>query len=439
MEEQRSVVSETAKQERDIPPRWDWVEPLVWTDKMLAALERGVKGGKWFSLIDKVWSTPNLQSAWKKVAANRGSAGIDNISIKHYRRHAEQRLNRTSALLKLDKYQPSGVKRVWIDKAGSKEKRPLGIPTVTDRVVQTALRNVIEPIFESDFCEYSYGFRPHRSCKDALRRVDRLLKKGYKYVVDADLKGYFDSIPQDRLMKLVEEKIADSRILALLNKYLSQKVIDTASSWTPETGTPQGAVISPLLANIYLNPLDWLMLCKGYEMTRYADDFVVMCKTQTEADNALEMIKEWTESVGLTLHPTKTKIVNADEDIFEFLGYQFKQGMKFPSDKSIDKFRDKIRKHTRRSNAHSLQTIIERIKPIQRGWFEYFKHCHRTTFPDQDGWVRRRLRSVLKKYDKRKGIATTRRDNIRYPNKTFDNCGFFSLVRAHRELCQSLK
>jgi RNA-directed DNA polymerase len=407
MEEQRSSVPETATQERNIPSRWDWVEPLVWTDKMLAALERGVKGGKWFSLIDKVWSIPNLQSAWKKVASNRGSAGIDNVSIKHYRRHAEQRLNRTSELLKHDKYQPAGVKRVWIDKAGSKEKRPLGIPTVTDRVVQTALRNVIEPIFELEFSEYSYGFRPHRSCKDALRRVDGLLKIGYKYVVDADLKGYFDSIPQDRLMKLVEEKIADSRVLDLLNKYLSQKVIDTAASWIPETGTPQGAVISPLLANIYLNPLDWKMAVSDFAMTRYADDFVVMCKTQAEAEIALEMIKEWTESVGLTLHPTKTKIVNADEDIFEFLGYKFKQGMKFPSDKSITKFRDNIRKQTRRTNAHSLRTIIERIKPIQRGWFEYFKHCHKCSF--------------------------------RYPNKTFDNCGFFSLVRAHSELCRSLK
>lgn len=439
MEEQRSAVPETAKQERELPAQWEWVEPLVWTDKMLAALERGVKGGKWFSLIDKVYYIPNLQSAWKRVAANRGSAGIDNISIKHYRRHAEKRLNRSSELLKQDKYRPAGVKRVWIDKAGSKEQRPLGIPTVTDRVVQTALRNVIEPIFEHGFCQYSYGFRPRRSCKDALRRVDGLLKQGYKYVVDADIKGYFDSIPQDKLMQLVEEKIADSRVLALLNLYLSQKVIDTASSWTPEAGTPQGAVISPLLANIYLNPLDWLMLGKGYEMTRYADDFVVMCKTKEQAEAALETIRTWTEEVGLVLHPTKTKIVNADEDIFEFLGYKFKQGMKFPTDKSIKKLRDNIRKHTRRTNGNSLQTIIKRITPIQRGWFEYFKHTHRKSFPEQDSWIRRRLRSILKKYEKRKGIATVHNDNIRYPNRIFDSCGFFSMVKAHRELCQSLK
>ena len=439
MEEQRSSVPDKAKQERTHLSPWDWVEPSVWTDKMLAALERGVKGGKWFSLIDKVYYMPNLRSAWKKVAANRGSAGIDNVSIEHYRRHAEQRLNRSSILLKDNKYHPAGVKRVWIDKAGSKDKRPLGIPTVTDRVVQTALRNVIEPIFEQEFCQYSYGFRPHRSCKDALRRVDGLLKQGYKYVVDADIKGYFDNIPQDKLMQLVEEKIADSRVLKLLNQYLSQQVIDTMASWTPEAGTPQGAVISPLLANIYLNPLDWLMLDKGYEMTRYADDFVVMCQTKEQAEEALETIKVWTEEAGLVLHPSKTKIVYADYESFDFLGYRFTQGIKYPSEKSLKKFRDNIRRHTRRCNGKSLEQIIARLKPIQRGWFEYFKHSHKYTFSGQDKWIRRRLRSILKKREKRSGISTIGYDHFRFPNSTFDNCGFFSMVKAHRELCQSLK
>ena len=438
MEEQRSLVPVKTKQEREIPPQWDWIEPLVWTDKMLAALDKGVKGGKWFSLIDKVYYEPNLISAWWKVAANRGSAGIDNVSISYYQKHAGQRLIRTSELLKQDKYRPAPIKRVWIDKAGSKEKRPLGIPTVTDRVVQTAVRNVIEPIFEKDFCEYSYGFRPHRSCKDALRRVDGLLKQGYKYVVDADIKGYFDNIPQDKLMQLVEEKIADGRILALIKLYLSQKVMDTVSSWIPEAGTPQGAVISPLLANIYLNPLDWLMLDKGYKMTRYADDFVVMCETEAEAITALETIRIWTEEVGLTLHPDKTKIINSEHEIFDFLGYQFNKGKKFPSKKSLKKFKDKIRKKTGRSNQYSMRAIIAQIKPIQRGWFEYYKHCYHTEFPGVDGWIRRRLRSILKRRERRYGIATAK-DNAKYPNITFDRCGFFSMARAHSKLCQSLR
>jgi RNA-directed DNA polymerase len=432
-------VPETAKQEREIPPQWKWVEPSVWTDKMLAALEEGIKGGKWFSLIDKVYAIPNLEAGWKKVAANRGSAGIDNVSIKHYKRHAATRLKRTSVMLQKGIYQPSGVKRVWIDKPGSKEKRPLGIPTVTDRVVQTALRNVIEPIFEIGFAEHSYGFRPNRGCKDALRQVDGLLKQGYVFVVDADLKGYFDSIPQDKLMMRVGEKIADGRVLDLINDYLNQKVMDTTSTWTPEAGTPQGAVISPLLANIYLNPLDWLMSDKGYKMIRYADDFVVMCRSRKEAEIALSIVAEWVSNAGLVLHPEKTKILDAETEAVEFLGYRFYKGKKYPRQKSINKFRDSIREHTRRNNAHSLESIIDKIKPIQRGWFEYYKHCSKTVYPDMDGWVRRRLRSILKRRNRQKGVATTYADNFRYPNHIFDTAGFFSLTKAHQELCQSLK
>lgn len=437
MERQRSLVSEMTKQEREA--QWDWVEPSVWTDKMLAALENGVKGEKWFSLIDKVWRISNLQSAWEKVASNRGSAGIDKVSIKHYKRHSEERLNRTSELLKHNHYKPNGVKRVWIEKSGSKDKRPLGIPTVTDRVVQTALRNVIEPIFEKDFAENSFGFRPHRGCKDALRLVERYLKQGYSHIVDADLKGYFDSIPKDKLMKRVEEKIADGRILELIGLYLEQEVIDTASRWTPEAGTPQGAVISPLLANIYLDSLDWLMANSGFTMIRYADDFVIMCQSEEEAELALQKVTVWVNDSGLTLHPTKTKIVNADKEPFEFLGYKFKFGKKYPTDKSIKKYKDKIRSYTRRTNAHDLRTIINKLKRTQVGWFEYFKHSNKWVFEDLDGWTRRRLRSILKKRDKRRGIATSGRDNRRYPNEIFDNCGFFSLARAHRELCRSLK
>lgn len=439
MEEQHSSVQKTAKQEREIPPQWKWVEPSVWTDKMLATLEQGVKGGKWFSLIDKVYAVANLESAWKKVASNRGSAGIDDVSIRHYKRHAAARLLRTSELVQNGTYKPSGVRRVWIDKAGSKDKRPLGIPTVTDRVVQTALRNVIEPIFEQGFAEHSYGFRPKRGCKDALRQVDRLLKQEYSYVVDADLKGYFDSIPQDKLMRLISEKIADGRVLKLINDYLGQQVVETASTWTPETGTPQGAVISPLLANIYLNPLDWLMANKGYRMIRYADDFVVMCKEQGEAEEALKIIQLWVESVGLTLHPEKTKILDAKADAIEFLGYRFYQGKKYPRKKSIAKFQDSIRKHTKRTNAHSLEKIISLLKPIQRGWFEYYKHSESVVFTALDGWTRRRLRSILKKRDHRRGIATSGKDNLRYRNKIFDKAGFFSLARARQELCQPLK
>ena len=443
MKDKCSLVSEKTKQEQDteiceIRQRWQWVESSIWTDKMLTALEKGVKGGKWFSLCDKIFDSANLFNAWLKVRANKGGLGIDNISIEKFRRHAESNILKLAEKLRNDSYRAQAVKRVMIDKPGSNEKRPLGIPTVIDRIVQTAIRNVIEPIFEKDFAEHSYGFRPGRGCKDALRVLDKYLKEGYQYVVDADLKGYFDTIPKDRLMNLVQMKIADGRVLKWIEMYLNQSIFDGVKTWTPETGTPQGAVLSPLLANIYLDPLDKLMANKGYNMIRYADDFIVICKTREASLKALEIITEWTIENGLILHPEKTKILDAEVDSIEFLGYRFFKGKKYPKDKSIKKYRDSIRKHTRRTNSSSLAQIIKKITPIMRGWFEYYKHSYKTTFPEIDGRTRRRLRSILKKYEKRSGIATTYRDNIRYPNKIFEDAGFFSLTKAHQELCRSL-
>src|SRR5258705_3546024 len=215
---------------------------------MLAALEKGVKGGKWFSLMDKVWKMENLQSALRQVERNQGGAGVDGQSCEAYRKASPQRLPQLQAKLMNGSYQPAPVKRVWIEKLGSKELRPLGIPTAQDRVVQTALRNVIEPIFEHDFAEHSYGFRPGRGAKDALRRVDQLLQSGRTWVVDADLKGYFDSIPQNKLMEVLTGKISDGAILELIQRFLRQGVMESAKEWKPtEEGTPQGAVISPLL------------------------------------------------------------------------------------------------------------------------------------------------------------------------------------------------
>jgi RNA-directed DNA polymerase len=242
-----------AKQGREVSPKWEWTEASVWTERMLETLERGIKGGKWYSLMDKVWKLENLQSAMGQVNRNGGAAGVDGQQCSDYLRGSPERLPRLQEMLQQGEYQPKPVKRVWIPKLGGKELRPLGIPTVEVRVVQTALRNVIEPIFENIFAEHSYGFRPGRGAKDALRRVDQLLKTGRNWVVDADLKGYFDSIPQDKLMRAVEEHIADGAVLGLIESFLKQGVMESGKEWQPtETGTPQGAVISPLLANIYL-------------------------------------------------------------------------------------------------------------------------------------------------------------------------------------------
>jgi RNA-directed DNA polymerase len=239
---------------------------------MLTALEDGVKGGKWFSLIDKVSSKANLRASFRKVKANKGSAGVDHVTIEMFEIHLEENLERISRELISGDYQPQAIRRVWIPKAGSRKKRPLGIPTVRDRVVQGALRHVLEPIFEAEFAPESYGFRPGRGAKDALRRVWEWLKDGYTYVVDADLESYYDTIPRGPLLRRMTEQVADGKVLDLVEKYLRQEVMDSAKQWTPERGTPQGAVLSPLLSNIYLNTLDHLMVEKGYRMVRYADD-----------------------------------------------------------------------------------------------------------------------------------------------------------------------
>ena len=270
---------------------------------MLATLATGVKGGKWHSLIDKLYPIPTLRAAFAAVSANHGAAGVDHVSIERYASDLDANLGRLSEALRAGTYRPQAIRRHYIPKSGSQEMRPLGIPTVQDRVVQTALRMVLEPIFERDFAAQSYGFRPNLGCKDALRRVDELLKAGYVHVVDADLKSYFDTIPKDRLLALVAGKVADGRVLALVEAFLGQSVLEDTQEWVPEQGTPQGAVISPLLSNIYLDPLDHLMAGQGFEMVRYADDFVVLCRSPEEAADALAVVRDWTAQAGLTLQP----------------------------------------------------------------------------------------------------------------------------------------
>jgi len=352
----------------------------VWTEPMLTTLERGIKGNKWFSLIDKVWSDRTLELAWEKVKSNAGACGVDGITIGRFEKDSQSRLLAVKEHLKQGTYQPKPVKRVWIDKPGSAEKRPLGIPTVTDRVVQAAVRMVIEPIFENRFAETSYGFRPGRGCKDALRQVENLLHAGHTHVVDVDIKGYFDAIPHDRLMALVREHVADGRVLGLIEGFLKQGVVE-GTNWqeAKEEGTPQGGVISPLLANLYLNPLDWLMAGKGFSMVRYADDMVVLCQSQEEAERALETLREWMGGAGLTLHPEKTRLVDMSlaDSHFDFLGYRFKRTkrgrlMRLVRPKSKQKLRATLRPKTKRANGRSMETIIKDVNQTLRGWYGYF-------------------------------------------------------------------
>jgi RNA-directed DNA polymerase len=305
-------------------------------------------------------------------------------------------------------------------------------------VAQAALRLVIEPIFERDFVPHSYGFRPERGCKDALREVDRLLKAGYTHVVDADFKAYFDSIPHKPLLTDIGQYIADGRVMELLEAFLKQDILEGLDLWTPEQGSPQGAVISPLLANLYLHPVDVAMAKAGFEMIRYADDLVVLCRSEAEAHKALDHLRQLATERGLSLHSEKTRLVDVSVPGvgFDFLGYHFERGTRWPRKKSLRKVKDAIRTKTKRSNGHSLPVIIEDVNRTLRGWFEYFKHSRKWTFPAMDQWIRRRLRSILRGRKGLKGISRGL-DHRRWPNEFFREHGLFSLVEAHRTLLQS--
>jgi len=406
-------------------------EATVWTDRMVSALIDGVKGGRWFSLIDKVWAPATLALAWTKVLANQGAAGGDGQSLERFAANPEKYLGELSVALKDGSYRPQPVRRVEIAK-GDGGTRPLGIPAVKDRIVQAAVKLVIEPIFEASFCEGSYGFRPGRGCHDALREVDGLLEEGFTFVVDADLKGYFDSIPHDRLMERVEERLSDGRILDLLRSWLTADVLKGAERWTPTAGAPQGAVISPLLANIYLHPLDERMAALGYRMVRYADDFVVLCQSREEATAALAEICRWVEDNGLCLHPDKTHVGDCRQsgEGFDFLGYRFEAGRRWIRKKSLKRIRDGIRAKTGRSRGDSLACIVAELNLMLKGVFGYFKHAFPGELETLDGFIRRRLRALLRKQDKRPAFGRSLIDHVRWPNNFFAEAGLFALHTA---------
>lgn len=442
-----SGVSATSMQgEEDLWQRHK-AERGVWSEKMLVALQNGVKGNVWFSLVDKVCAERTLRLAWEKVKSNAGACGVDGMSVEHFAKDSEKRLLALNKRLKEGTYEPKPVKRVMIPKAGSAELRPLGIPTVEDRVVQTAARMAIEPIFEREFAPQSHGFRIGRGCKSALRRVDELLKSGLNHVVEVDIKGYFDNIPHDKLMELVRERVADGRVLKLIESFLKVGAMEMGEieAEEQEKGTPQGGVISPLLANIYLNPLDWKMNKAGHEMVRYADDMVILCRDAEQAETVLSELRKWASQAGLTLHPEKTRIVNMGQpgEHFEFLGYKFWRSKKsgevdrYIRPKSEKKFKEGIKPLTKRASGYSLREITERLKPKLQGFYGYFKHTSASALRQVDGWVRGRLRSILRKRAGGKGRGRGK-DHQKWSNDYFTKHGYFSLEAAWREEITSL-
>jgi RNA-directed DNA polymerase len=400
-------------------------------------LENKVKGGKWHALIDKVYAELNLYTAARKVTANEKAAGVDGQSCTAFEEHLLVETRQLAEQIKAQTYRPSAVRRVHIPKPGRpNETRPLGIPTVRDRVVQRAIVNVIEPILDHQFHERSFGFRHGRGAHDALRIVEQKLQEGYVYVVDADLKGYFDTIPKDRLLALVKGHISDSRMLHLVKMFLDQSILEELHEWTPIAGVPQGAVLSPVLANLYLNPLDHQLSQAGFEMVRYADDFVILCRSQAEAEAALQMVREWVETAGLTLHPTKTKIVDSRVESFAFLGYSFRGDKIYPRRESLAKMKARIKELTPRKRPGSLKSIATELSRVLRGWFGYFRHCRWTIFKQLDGKIRSRLRRLLLKRHRKNPEHLPRQQ--RWPNDYFAKAGLYSLHEAHFRFAQSV-
>lgn len=414
-----------------------WAQHVVWTDRMLSTLlENKVRGGKWHTLIDKVYAPLNLYAAACKVTEKKKGAGVDSQSCEAFAEHLLVETRNLSEEIRTQSYRPSAVRRVHIPKPGKpNETRPLGIPTVRDRVVQKAIVSVIEPILDHQFHERSFGFRHGRGAHDALRIVEQKLQEGYVYVVDADLKGYFDTIPKDRLMKLLKEHISDNRLLQLIQRFLDQNIMEDLREWTPIAGVPQGAVLSPVLSNLYLNPLDHKMADRGFEMVRYADDFVVLCRSESEAVSALAMIRDWVEAAGLTLHPTKTKIVDSRTESFVFLGYSFRGEKIYPRRESLAKLKARLVKLTSRARSGSIETICMELTAVLRGWFYYFRHCRWTIFADLDSKIRSRLRRLLLRRHRNNPLRLPRHE--RWPNDYFANAGLFSLREAHNRFGQS--
>jgi len=400
-------------------------------------LENKVKGGKWHALIDKVYAPLNLYTAARKVTGKKKAAGVDGQSCEAFEEHLLVETRQISDEIKAQTYRPSAVLRVHIPKPGRpNETRPLGIPTVRDRVVQRAMLNVIEPILDHQFHERSFGFRHGVGAHDALRIVEQKLQEGYVYVVDADLKGYFDTIPKDRLLALVKKHISDSRMLKLLKLFLDQNIMEELREWSPIAGVPQGAVLSPMLSNLYLNPLDHQMAAAGFEMVRYADDFVVLCRSQSEAEEALRLITAWVEEAGLTLHPTKTKIVDSHVRSFEFLGYSFRGDKIYPRRESLAKMKARIKELTPRKRSGSVELIAAELNRVLVGWFGYFRHCRWTIYKDLDAKIRSRLRRLLLKRHRKNPKRLPRQQ--RWPNAYFAKAGLYSLREAHFRFAQSV-
>lgn len=377
--------------------------------------------------------TPKLvYEAWRAVRRNRGAAGIDKVSIQMFEQNLEANLDALLRELKQRTYEPLPARRVYIPKDAKRTKfRPLGIPAVRDRVAQEVLRRLLSPIFEARFHDHSYGFRPGRDCHQAVEKVLELGRQGYRWVLDADISGFFDNLSHQAVMRELSDVVADGNILGLVEKFLRAGVMEGGKFQATRVGTPQGGVASPLLANIALNVLDWHLHEHGYRFVRYADDFVVMCQSEHEAKEALALVQRLLgDRLGLSLSPEKTKVTRFHEG-FAFLGFDIKSRFVRMRAKSVENFKTKVREITPRS--HNLDAeVIVRLNRVIRGTANYFAtpwSCCGDAYRRLDRWIRMRLRCM--KFKRKSG-----EDNFRLRLKHFRHMGLLSLS-ALRPCCET--
>ena len=420
----------------------NWYRHPAWTEAMRAALAtRRALGGKWFSLIDRMYDPRWLGAAWARLnqsrsgAARQRGAGVDGVTLEQFSQRAEEEIGRLVEELRQGSYRPKPVRRHYIPKPGSRKKRPLGLPSVRDKVVQEALRSLIEPIFESEFLDASHGFRPGRSTDTACQQLEAALQSGQVWVVDADIQGFFDNIKHEKLLDQVNRRVADGKVLGLIRAFLEAGVMEEMKVSYGTTGTPQGGVISPLLANIFLHALDERWQSAGMAWVRYADDFLLLASTREEAEAALAMTQQVLEEMGLVLSSEKTRIVHLEAG-FDFLGWHYQGPQRWPRQKSVKSLRRKLRQKTRRLRPGPMPAICRELKTTLQGWFHYFRDGNSgSIFSHADSWLRRRLRSILNRRHRRGGLGSLHL-NRRWTNSVFRDWGLFDLTESLRSYRQ---
>ena len=411
-------------------------------DKLCLAAKMS-KTRRFHQLYDKVYQMDILEEAWKTVKRNKGVGGTDGVRIEDIKEYGEEKyLQELQELLKdTHKYHPRKIKRVYIPKPSGGD-RPLGIPALRDRIVQASTKSLLEPIFEADFLDCSYGFRPKKCAHNALEEIRIWTNKGYKFVLDADIKGYFDNINHEKLLEFVQQRISDKKILKLIRKWLKCGIVDEGELLENEMGTPQGGVISPLLANIYLHEFDkfWTQQTKVKgKLIRFCDDFVILFTNKKDAEQGLKLVKEKLKELNLQLNSEKTSIVDMREskEGFDFLGFHNRQvyswkykkfyTQRWPKTKAVKKLKQKIEAMlgSRAILCFSLEEVVEKVNPVLRGWRNYFRYGNSSQI---FGSIDQHIHELLALWWSKKHAKSSRRWTIDFTYNKYKECGILRML-----------